>query len=249
MKIAVSLTLSALAVAQAPPPERKLEFEVASIRPAKEDGDHDSLTDHGFFRTHNLTLKRLIAIAYGVDNRLISGGPNWIDADSYDINAKIPEPFDQNRSPDTVPSMIQSLLADRFQLVIHREATEIPGYALVVVKKGAKVRAGDPAEKRSGISSKNAHLVATNFTMANFARNLARRSEIGRMVEDRTGLTGAFSFELDWAPEKAASNPDSTDDRPSIFAALTQQLGLKLESAKIPVQAIVIDRAEKPESN
>jgi uncharacterized protein (TIGR03435 family) len=243
MRAVTFFLLSAIVAGQ------ELEFEVASIRPTKDDGDHDSSTDHGFYKTHNLTLKRLIGFAYRVDNRLILGGPGWIDADSYDINAKIPEAFAAKRDPDTVPQMIQSLLADRFQLVVHREPTEIAGYALVVVKKGAKLAAGDPNDKSSGTRTKNTHMTATNVTMANFAVNLSRNSDIGKLVVDRTGLTGSYSFELDWAPDKVASNPESRDDRPSILTALPEQLGLRLEPAKIPVQAIVIDRAEKPEGN
>lgn len=244
MKPALFVLLAAFALGQT-----KLAFEVASIRPAVDDGDHDSDTTHGFYKTHNLTLKRLIGFAYNVDNRLISGGPPWIDSESYDINAKIPEPYDRTRSQDTVPQMLQALLADRFKLVFHREDTEIPGFALVVAKGGAKLQPGDPNDERSGTNSKHTHMVATNITMGNFVRNLSRNSDIGKLVVDKTGLTGSYSFELNWAPDKVASNPESADDRPSIFTALSQQLGLKLESTKIPVQAIIVDRAEKPETN
>src|ERR1039457_1828409 len=94
-KIALSIAMAALTLAQTPALEKKPEFEVASIRPAKEDGDHGLDTDKGLFRTHNLTLKRLIATAWDIDTSQILGGPNWIDSDSYDITARIPAEFAQ----------------------------------------------------------------------------------------------------------------------------------------------------------
>lgn len=245
-KIALSLAITTLALAQVPDSEKKVEFEVASIRPAVQDNDHDSNTDNGRYRTHNLTLKRLITIAYGIDIREISGGPGWVDSDSYDINAKIPEQFAQNRTRDTVPRMVQSLLADRFQLVIHREANQISGYELVIAKKGPKIGHANPDVKNSNMHSKNTHLTAENVTMEAFSKNLSRNSDIGKLVVDKTGLTGGFNFELDWAPERPES---ASDDRPSIFTAVQEQLGLKLEPAKVPILTIVIDRAEKPEAN
>ncbi len=246
-KLAISIVIAALMPAQTPVPEKRAEFEVASIRPARDDGDHDSETDKGFFRTHNLTLKRLIARAYAVDTRQIFGGPNWIDSDSYDITARIPAEFAQ-QTREKVPLMLQSLLADRFQLIIHREPRELSGYALVVAKKGPKMERAKPEETGSHADSNNTHLTAKNVTMEAFANHLSR--DIGKVVVDKTGLMGGFNFELDWIPERLQSGPEpSVDDRPSIFTALEQQLGLKLESAKVTTLAIVVDRAEKPDGN
>lgn len=225
------------------------EFEVASIHPSKDDGHHSSNGSNGFYRTHNLTLKRLIAFAYDVDVRQISGGPAWIDSDSFDIYAKIPEQYAKKRTREAVPEMLQSLLADRFQVALHREEVQLSGYALVVTKNGPKMKLSESTDGNSSTNEHNTHLVATNVTMANFAKSLSRDPDVGGLVADRTGLTGAYNFQMDWAPEKVLNSPDSKDDRPSIFVALVQQLGLKLESAKIPAQAIVVDRAEKPEGN
>jgi uncharacterized protein (TIGR03435 family) len=120
---------------------------------------------------------------------------------------------------------------------------------LVVAKNGPKMERADPDIKGTKIrSSRDGHLIAENVTMEAFAKDLSRI--VGSLVVDRTGLSGYFKFELDWSPEQTLSNPEpSSDDHPSIFAVLQQQLGLKLESAKIPVSAIVIDRAEKPSAN
>jgi len=247
--IALLIATAALTPAQTKKSEKKAQFEVASIRPAKQDGEIDSSTDRGFFRTHNLTLKRLIARAWDVNIEEIYGGPNWVDSDSYDINAGIPEEFAQQRR-EKVPQMIQSLLADRFQLVIHREPRRISGYELVVAKKGSRMERAKPDEEGSGVDGNNTHLTVKNVTMEAFARNLSRVRDIGKVVVDKTGLTGGFNFELDWTPERLESGPEApSQDRPSIFTAVQEQLGLKLESAKVSVLAIVIDSAKKPDEN
>jgi uncharacterized protein (TIGR03435 family) len=236
----IGLLIFAAALMRAQGSEKKASFEVAAIHAAKDDGDHDSSSDQGLFRTHNLTLKRLMALAYEVDMRQITGGPSWVDADSYDITARIPAEFAQR---EKLPELIQSLLADRFQLSIHREPRQIPGYELVVAKKGPKMERAKPDQTGSNIRSRNTHLIAENVTMEAFARSLSRNRDIGELVVDKTGLTGGFQFELDWTPERADA---TSDDRPSIFTALQQQLGLKLDTAKVPILAVVIDRAEKP---
>ena len=192
--------------------------------------------------THNLTLKRLIAQAYDVDMRQIRGGPDWIDSTSYDINAKIPAE-DSGQRREKIPLMLQSLLADRFHLAIHREPEEISGYALVVVKKGSKMLPAKPADG-SSTNSNNNHLVAQNISMESFAKTLSHDRAVGELVVDKTGLSGGFDFELSWSEVD-----DQPSDLPSIFTALEDRLGLKLESAKIPVEAIVVDRAEKPGAN
>jgi bla regulator protein BlaR1 len=228
------------------PPQK---FEVASIRPATPDGERGFDTEKGRFLAHNVTLKRLIAYAYGMDIGLIYGGPKWVDSDSYDMNAKIPEEFAQGTRD--VPMMLQGLLADRFRLAIHREQNQVSGYELVVARNGPKMEHADPDVRDVKIrTSKNTHLVAESVTMEAFAKDLSRNRDVGKMVVDKTGLSGRFKFELDWMPDRLVSNPEpSSDDRPSIFTALQERLGLKLESAKIPVSAIVIDRAEKPSGN
>jgi len=219
------------------------EFEVASIKPVRDDGHHDSDTFQGRFVAHNLTLKRLIAMASDVDDSLVTGGPGWVDSESYDINAKIPADYPK-WSPEQFRHMVQGLLADRFHLAVHRERREIAGYALVVVRSGSTMKPAKPNDNGSDFSSHNTHLDATNVTMEGFARRLSRNRDIGKVVIDKTGLTGHFDFELDWAAAQAES-----DDHPGIFTALQEQLGLKLESARVPVEAVVIDRAEQPSEN
>jgi uncharacterized protein (TIGR03435 family) len=219
------------------------EFEVASIRPAKQDGNHDSDTYQGRWVAHNLTLKRLIAMAWEVDDGVVAGGPNWIDSDSYDINAKIPPEY-LTTSRDLFPHMIQNLLADRFRLTIHRGPRQISGYALVQAKTGSKMASAKPSAIGSDFSSNGRYLKATSVTMEALAKRLSRNPDIGRVVVDKTGFTGTFDFELDWAPAQQDS-----DEHPSIYTAIREQLGLKLESAKVSIKAVVIDRVEKPSEN
>jgi len=222
------------------------KFEVAAIRPSEDDGGHDIHSDKSRFTTHNATLKRLIAAAYDIDIQLISGGTNWVDSAGYDINAKIPAEFVQQR--DKLPLMLQSLLAERFKLVIHREPIQISGYALVASGKGPKMERAATSQTGSNMHTNNAHLTAEGVTMETFAKYLSRNRDIGKLVVNKTGLNGAFNFKLDWKPEPLASTTESPSDLPSIFAAI-QQLGLKLESAKVPIMRIVIDHAEKPDAN
>jgi uncharacterized protein (TIGR03435 family) len=176
-KLVLSIAMAGLTLAQPPDSVKKAEFEVASIRPAKQDGDHDLDTDKGFFRTHNLTLKRLIASAWEIDTAQVFGGPNWIDSDSYDIAARIPAEFAQ-QTREKVPEMIQRLLADRFQLVIHREPREVSAYALVVGKKGPKMERAKGDEKGSSTTASDTYLTAKNVTMEAFARRLSRNRDI-----------------------------------------------------------------------
>jgi uncharacterized protein (TIGR03435 family) len=219
------------------------EFEVASIRPAQDDGDQGIDTDRGRFVAHNLTLKRLIARAWDVEESEVLGGPAWIDSDSYDVNAKIPGSEGQ-WTREKVLHMLQSLLADRFQLAVHREARQVSGYVLAVAKTGPKMTPATPGPDDSNTSSNGTYLKATNITMEALTKRLSRNRDIGKVVVDKTGLIGRFDFELEWAPAQA-----ETDDHPGIFTALQEELGLKLESAKVSVQAVVIDRAEKPSEN
>ena len=217
------------------------EFEVASIRQAQDDGKRDNGTYQGRWVTHNLTLRRLISMAFDVDEDAVAGGPAWVASDSYDINAKISAP---KWTPDELRHMMQSLLADRFQLAVHREQRQIPGYILMTAKGGARMTAAKPGADDSDFNSGSNTLKATNVTMASFARSLSRIREISKLVVDRTGLTGGFDFAMEWSPTQIDS-----DDHPGIFTAIQEQLGLKLEGAKVPVEAVVIDRAEKPSDN
>jgi uncharacterized protein (TIGR03435 family) len=224
------------------------EFEVASIRPANQTRSQDISTDTGRFQTRDITLKTLIGEAYGIDVREIFGGPKWVDSDGFDINAKIPDEFAHGGRQEKLPQMIQSLLAARFELVIHREPREMSGYELVVGKNGLKMEAAKTSDQGRSLHSGNTHMKAENITMETLAKHLSY--EVDKLVVDKTGLTGGFNFELEWMPARLDTKAEASPEiLPSIFTALQEQLGLRLESAQVPIQAIVIDRAERPEEN
>jgi uncharacterized protein (TIGR03435 family) len=219
------------------------EFEVAAVHPAVEDHNRIINAENGRYLVHNIALKRLIATAFGIDSIEVIGGPNWIGTDRWDINAKIPSEYGARPQGQVLKTMVQNLLADRFRLIIHRETREVSGYALVVAKNGSKMAVAKPDEvaRFQGGNDGTQHLKATNIRMDALAQYLTGD---GGLVVDRTGLTDGYDFDLNWT---LADEPSS--DLPSIFTALQEQVGLKLEHAKLPIQAVIVDRAERPKEN
>lgn len=220
-------------------------FEVASIKlsPPQPPG-HTSTQmsiDTGRLNYLNVTLKDVIGKAYSVQSYQITG-PDSIETERFDIAAKIPA----EAARDQIPLMLQSLLADRFNLMIHRETKELPAYALTLAKNGPKLKA---AESESGITSNSNrtswHVIA-KVSMLRFTEFLSER--VSRPVLDQTGLNGAFEITLDWALDDAPTTNDGAAG-PSIFTALQEQLGLKLNSTKGPVETIVIDHADRVPSD
>jgi len=233
-----------------------LSFEVASIKPAApgESGMMSRMTTSpgGRFTVEGYTVKALIQQAYDVKDFQITGGPGWVNSERYDIIAKA----ETSAKPEQIKLMLQSLLAERFKLVIHRDTKELPVYALVVAKNGPKLHQADPetqAAKGGGWGVGGGRITGRSLPVSTFAKLLSEQLE--RTVVDRTGLTGIFDFKLEWTPDRAAAglSPDSpsvpAELGPSLFTALQEQLGLKLESTKGPVEVLVIDRVEKPSGN
>jgi bla regulator protein BlaR1 len=229
------------------------EFEVASIKPSDPKGRGMRLQmDRGRMTGSGLTVKFLIQTAYDVRGFQIQGGPGWIDSERYDIIAKGDE-----KNEDLGP-MVQALLADRFKMVLHRETKELPVYALVVAKGGSKMTlntspADDP-EKGTRMSVSRGRFEFRKGEMAELTVRLSQ--QLGRKVIDRTELTGGYDFKLEWTPDEAQpgmmKEPGTIQIEgggPSIFTALQEQLGLKLESTKGPVEILAIDRVERPSEN
>lgn len=215
---------------------QKPSFEVATIKPndpvKNPGGGWGWSTTPSGLRAFG-TLHSFIKQAYEIADTQIVGGPNWIDREAFEINAKASAAV----SAKELWPMLQTLLADRFALAIHRETRQLPVYSLVVAKSGSRLQQGDAASPN--FSAGAAFLRGTMDTAA-LAGHLT--ATLGRTVIDNTGLNGAWKFSLTWAPE------DQTDG-PSIFTAIQEQLGLKLESTKGPVQVLVIDHAELPSEN
>jgi uncharacterized protein (TIGR03435 family) len=293
--IVAIIATTAIVGAQTPPAAPA--FEVASIKPNKS-GDNRVLIQFpvgGRFTATGVTVRNLIAMAYGVPQPLppfrIIGGPSWIGADRFDIIAKTE--IEVTPGPGgPLPLMLRGLLADRFKLVVHNETRELPIFELVMAKNDGKLgpklnvaavdcaaiaaargRGGPPPPETGtptqrgpqfaapgrpmcGMMVGPANSAGGGQSMAQIATLLSGR--VGRTVVDRTGLTGNFDLDLSWTPDQmppalsgapppgAPPLPPIDPNGPSIFTALQEQLGLKLESTKGPVDVVVIDSVEPP---
>jgi uncharacterized protein (TIGR03435 family) len=222
----------------------QVSFEVASIRPniSGESGS-SSQTQNGRFIGRNQNLRDLIEHAYDVMEWQITG-PAWILSERFDVTAKPPAGV----SGDQFEAMMQNLLAGRFKLQLHREQQERAVYALVVAKGGLKATAA-PGEAGAKTNWSRDHIEAQHMSMAHFAERLSRVAD--RPVVDATGVAGAFDFELKWTPDSSRAKPAENsgaqlaDLPPSVFTAIEEQLGLKLEPRKAPVEILIVDHAEK----
>jgi uncharacterized protein (TIGR03435 family) len=266
-------------------PAARPEFEVASIKLNTGGGTAAYIrAQPGRLVMTNFSVRQLILSAHGVQDYQITGEPSWTGSDRYDIEAKAEgnPPVNQMTGP-----MLQTLLEDRCKLKLHRETRQLPVYELTVAKSGVKLQQtkeggctpysvnsppppspapGTPRPTfcgfpRLGVSGLNRTLDGAGVSIPVLATNLSR-SELRRMIIDKTGLTGTFDVHLKWSIDTttgiaglggpdasgAVTAPESLTG-PSIFTALQEQLGLKLESTKGPVEVLVIDRVEKPSSN
>lgn len=230
----------------------KQAFEVASIKPADpETRGSSSHTDRRFVIVKNWTLKRLVMRAFGVQDYQVTGGPNWLDTYHFNMDAKVDEAEPELKGPEgqeRIKAMFESLLGERFEFQFHRETRQLPVYNLVAAKSGFKLTAVKDTGS-SSTNSNNGRLTCKGVSMLAFAVFLSGTME--RPVLDATGVPGVFDFKLEWSTQDvAAKAPDANEVAgPSIFTALQEQLGLKLESTKGPVEIIVVDHAEKPTEN
>ena len=238
----------------AQPATAGVEFEVASIKPNKSNSNSMRISsNNGVWRATNTTVKTLLINAYEVLPEQIIGVPSWADSDRFDIEAKaeLDEAADKPGVANQNKVRLQGLLASRFQLQVHRETKEWQSYVLVTGKKRTKLT---PAvDGKSSMQSNNGHMEFKASDLENLARNLAFR--LGRPVVNQTGIEGKFDFTIDFEPEDGRvpgkENPISgvETSRPSLFTAVEDQLGLKLESRKAPVEMLVVDRIERPSVN
>jgi uncharacterized protein (TIGR03435 family) len=223
----------------------------------------------GGLNLENVGLKQAIAMAYNIQcgkncAQYISGGPGWINSQRFNIVAKSsnePEGLTRAVVAERTRKRLQSLLAERFQLVLRREAKEMPIYALTVAKGGPKFKESTVGGENGGVRGERGHMIFENSRMSMLVIGLA--SMLGRHVVDRTGLNGRYDFTFDYVPEfggagmkgpgGAGVKPEpasaSEPSGPSLFTALQEQLGLKLESTRGPVEIFVIERVERPTEN
>jgi len=211
------------------------------------------------FAARNHTLKTLIAAAFNLNPRAISGGPAWVDADHYDVTATTPGELHPSLEDQML--MLRKLLADRFQLTFHREQKELSIYALTVARGGTKLKASDPApDAPQGppplvfvLSPQLVSLPGRGATIGELA-SVMQRAALDHPVVDQTGLKGRYDFDLEFAPDEAVFGGalgKGVEDaaKPNLFTAMQQQLGLRMEATRGPVEVLVIDRVERPSEN
>ena len=220
-------------------------FEVASIKPNVTGSPRfgHTLAPRTFTGT-NVSTRALIRYAYGIQDFQLVGGPDWAERERYDVVAK----SDHEPDGDEMRQMMQALLAERFHLVVHKDQRELPIYALVVARADRQIGPGlTPIEKECttdcGASVREtrqaATLVGRGISMDALAARLS--DSVNRVVVDRTEMRGSYDVQLSWTPDQSSSTTGA-----SIFTAVQEQLGLRLESARGPVDVLVIDGIEHP---
>ena len=240
----------------------KPQFEVATVRPNNSGEPNSSIRIQpgGRLTGTNQTLRNLIRNAFNVQPYQMVGGPEWMESDRFDITAKAADADLDAKGMMPGPQFmlrLQSLLEDRFKMVTHWETRDMPVYALVVATEGKlgpklKPHTGDCDRAQAGgtppkgacgtraiITPTSGKVTGIGINLETFARNLAGGA--GRSVVDKTGLAGAYDLELEFTPDQS---PDTTG--PSLFTAMQEQLGLKLDAQRAPVEVLVIDRLERP---
>ena len=235
------------------------KYEVASIKPNTNNNFRFAfrIEPDGTLAATGITLKRLMMTAYNVQGFRIVGGPGWVASRRWDMQAK------PNRaaSPDQIRPMLQALLEERFQLHSHSETRNIPVYELVIDSNGSKVPTAKDTETNQTVRATTGSIELTKATSATFASQLSYA--LAQPVIDKTSLSGNFDFAIKWAPEPGEDGgpttaglppgipeqPASTQDGPSIFTAIREQLGLRLKSGRGAVEVVAIDDVQMPTAN
>jgi len=233
-------------------------FEVATIKPSKPDQPGKYFSVRGRqFSTGNTTLIDMLSFAYGVHAKQIIGLPPWADTDKYDVAAQPDAPGAP--SDKQWKSMVQKLLTERFKLTFHHDKKDLSVFAITVAKTGSKLTPsqGDPNGLPGNFFRGLGDMVNVNSTLKDFA-GVMQAAVLDRPVVDQTGITGRFDFTLKWTPDesqfsgmgiKVPPPSDKADAPPSLFTAIQEQIGLKLDPTKAPVDVLVIDHVEKPSDN
>jgi uncharacterized protein (TIGR03435 family) len=233
------------------------EYDAAVIKVNKTlSGDSGTDTDDATFQATNVSMKRLISRAFGIRESQIFGVPAWADSMRWDVNAKVTDPdmkVMKNLSREQRQKMLAALLVERFHLQTHIEVKTLPVYELVVAKSGSKLETSKPVPTDTGggdMTTNDTDMKATKVPLSALAVGLS--AKLDRTVIDKTGLTGRYDFHLQWTPDNVANNAannGAADAPPTIFTAIEEQLGLKLQPAKGPAQTLVIDHVEQPTEN
>jgi uncharacterized protein (TIGR03435 family) len=235
-----------------------LAFEVATIKPTPSDfqGRYMNMQSTHQFQAKGFTVRAMVSAAYNLPPRAVSGGPDWIDLTRYDILAATPG--ETRPTPEQQMTMLRGLLKERFSMAFHTEPKEFSVYVLTAAGTGIKLKESATPDAQPAIVSTvypgdRILLPARNATMEQFAATL-QRAILDRPVLDKTGLKGKYDFDLEWTYDDSQFGGNlpplaaQTSGKPDLFAAL-QQLGLKLESSRAPIDTIVIDNVQPPTPN
>jgi uncharacterized protein (TIGR03435 family) len=241
-------------------------FDVAAIR--QNNSDHTARSHiyyspgDGSFRAINVPMKMLLQFAFGLPETRIIGGPDWLSSIKFDVDAKADSSIDARMSTlsgddarQEKQKMVRALLADRFKLIDHMETRELPIYILAPAKGGSKLQPSKSNGTTVDSWNNKIDVRGGDNTVALLAEELSKR--LGRVVIDKTGIQGRYDILLNWTPDDGAAGPlnggggisAAADSGPSIFTAIQEQLGLKLESQKGPVEVLVIDSVDMPSAN
>jgi uncharacterized protein (TIGR03435 family) len=239
-------------------------FEVATVKPTDPDwhgGRYIRMEGAHEFVVRNHVLRTLIAAAYNLNPKTVSSGPTWMDSSHFDIVAETPG--DTPPTYDEQMTMLRKLLTDRFDLQFHREQKQLPVYALRIAKSGPELQASTaspdsfpqgPSPLIFSVSSTTIKLPAHYASMAELA-SVFQRAVLDRPVVDETGLSGRYDFDLEFTPDEIefggafAGRQNTDSDKPGLYTAIQEQLGLKLEATTGPVETLVVDHIEQPTPN
>ena len=232
-------------------------YEVATIKPSRPEERKQVAVQGTRLVTMDTSLVDLMMFAYGVHQLQIAAGPEWIRAEKFDL---VMQPNLPGRaSTAQMRSMLQKLLADRFQLGFHHAQAELPVYRIVQAKGGAKLTptsAEASAQNTAAIRFDEGGMTVRDATLPEFARLMQRYVALDRPIVDHTGLTGKFDFTLSWTPDSSQFDgrppwpaKDDATAPPSLYTAIQEQLGLKLEPAKELADTLVIDHVQRPSDN
>jgi bla regulator protein blaR1 len=248
------------------------KFDAVSIRPSSNAGGTMLLLTPDGISATNIPLQLILRQAFGVEDDRIVGAPGWVNTKRYDIQAKVTvddAPALRKLSREQRFAMLQSVLQDRFELKFHREIKELQGYALVVARGGPKIKESSPENptETNSFGQRHLSLIGNGRLESKSTQigNLAHQLSFilgGQTVVDKTGLTGNYDYTLQWTPDNTApmavgpgvgepgsETAPSAESGPSIFTALQEQLGLKLQSEKVRADVIAIDQIEPPTAN
>jgi len=247
---------------------RAAAFEVASIKVNDSGDENFGFTPQpgGLMHAVNVTARQIVTYAYSMQNSRVEGGSDWLDSVRYDVTAKAAEAA----TPERMLLMLRALLAERFKLAMHLESRDTETFALVRVKaegglgpqlrtssvdcdafraavaRGAAAQATNDGRPQCAGRARPGFITAGAVSMEELARNMSRL--VGRVVVDRTGLPGRYDFDLKFVPdaELTAAKDPALRELPSLYVALEEQLGLKLEPQRSPVEVVVIDSIQRP---